>query len=207
MAVRITFVKSVPKSVYLAFSGGVDSVVLLHRLLSKKIDVTLLWINHRTEWCKTEEEFLVKTASKYNLPYSIRILPEYDNSTSKESFWSRRRNDIYQALDKPVVTGHHLDDAVEWYVMSAMQGLPKALAYRNNNVIRPMLLTTKQTIVDYVSKYELEHLTDPTNDDVTFNLRNKVRKETLPVVLECFPGLRKTVAKLILKKEAEDKNI
>jgi len=198
---KIHFLFKAPKECYLAFSGGIDSMVLLHLLLSKKVKVTLLTVDHLTEFSKQEVEFCKATAIKYGLEYLTFVIKTFDKSNSLEAFWSNERNNIFQSMDKPVLTGHHLDDACEWYVMTSMQGCSKLLNYNNKNVYRPMLITDKKAIIEYANYYNLTYLTDPTNSDNDFNLRNKVRNELLGSIKNCFPGISKTVRRLIIKKE------
>lgn len=202
---KICFIKSAPKKCYLAFSGGVDSVVLLDLLLSKKVDVTLLWVNHRTDWCSTERNFVLKTSLKYKIPFVDFIINPFDKSTSLESFWSRQRKDIYQSMDKPVLTGLTLSDNVEWYIMSSMQGQSKIINYQNNNVYRPLIITPKEKILQYANENDLDYLSDPSNSDPDFNLRNKVRIKLIPKLKECFPGIDTTVRKLVLKQFNSEK--
>jgi len=168
---KIHFMFKVPRACYLAFSGGIDSIVLLNILLAKKIDVTLLTVDHLTEFSSIEVEFCKEIARQYNLNYEIFHLKEFDKSNSLEAFWSAERNKIFQSMGAPVCTGHHLEDALEWYLMSTFQGCPKLLNYSNQNVFRPLLFTEKKTIIEYANDRKLKYLTDPTNLDATFNLR------------------------------------
>jgi tRNA(Ile)-lysidine synthase len=198
---KLTYFSKPPDDVYVAFSGGVDSVVLLHNLIKRKFKVTLLHVDHNTDWCKEEQEFAKIISKRNNIGLVSYTIPEFDKSTSLESFWSKHRNDIFLSMDKPVLTGHNLDDAIEWYIMSTFTGTPKLLNFQNRNIFRPMLSIRKQTIVDYAKHFNLEHLEDPTNSDCDFNLRNKVRMKFLPITEEIFPGISKTVLRLIREKE------
>lgn len=204
MSNKITFFRPSPRDVYLAFSGGVDSAVLLKLLSVKKIKVTLLWIDHYTEWCVQEEEFAREAAKEYGIPLVVRSIGKEQVNTSLEAFWSVERDKIYQSMDKPVLTGHHLNDAVEWYLMSTFQGTPKLINYQNRNVIRPLLLTKKQSIIDFAMNHSLSFISDPSNQDSGFNLRNKVRIKLMPNVIESFPGIYTTVARLIRMKERNE---
>lgn len=208
-APKIHFLFKPPESCYLAFSGGVDSVVLLHLLLNKGYDVTLLNVDHGNEFARQEVEFCVQTANKLALDYVISEIPIYDKETSleakrtsREAFWSKYRNDVFQSMDKPVFTAHHLSDAVTWWVMSTMQGCPKLLNYSNRNIFRPLLGTTKKQILEYANYHNLTYLTDPTNDDPDYCLRNKVNHLVMGGIKTCFPGVEKTVKRLIQEKEA-----
>jgi tRNA(Ile)-lysidine synthetase-like protein len=197
---KIHFLTRPPKDVYLAFSGGVDSVVMLHTLIRRKYNVVLLTVDHGNEFAKQEVEFCKQTALKYNLEYKIFTIPEFDKSTSLEAFWSNHRNQIFQSMDRVVIVCHHLDDALEWMLMSTFQGTPKLTEHINRNVQRPMITTSKKTILEYANKYNLTYLTDPTNLDPNFNLRNKVRLQLVGNVQSCFPGIRTTVKRLIIQK-------
>lgn len=199
---KIGFVDKPPKDVYLAFSGGVDSAVLLHNLYRRKYKITLLTVDHGERYSCVEVDFCKRMSKYYGIPYIIEKIPLYDKSTSKESFWSTHRNDIFQKKDKIVLTGHHLNDAVEWYLMSTFQGTPKLINIRNKNVSRPLLGTTKADIEKYAQCFNLLYLTDPTNSDLSFNLRNKVRHDLVDNVKKHFPGIEKTVKRLILSKQA-----
>lgn len=200
---KLTHFSKLPPEVYLAFSGGIDSCVLLHNLIKRKIGVTLIYIDHKDQCSIKERPFAISTAKQYGIELDIYEIPEFDKTTSLECFWSRARDEIYQSLDRPVLTGHHLDDAIEWYVMSTFQGTPKLLNYSNKNVLRPMLGIRKETINKYLDFFKLDCLFDETNLDTSFNLRNKVRIKLLPGVEEIFPGIAKTVLRLIKDKESK----
>jgi tRNA(Ile)-lysidine synthase len=197
---KITLVRSsgnFKTGCYLAFSGGVDSVVLLDIFLKKKIKPVLVCVDHLTEESARELEFCEEVARQHGLKTHFCSVPEFDKSTSLEAFWSKHRNGLFQKLDMPVLTGHHLDDCVEWYIMTSCKGRSRIISYNNNNVYRPLLLTTKVDILEYAKHHKLHYLTDPTNLDPTFNLRNNVRLKVLPHLHEAFPGLRSVVSRLI----------
>lgn len=188
----------------MAFSGGIDSKVLLHHLTEKRKDITLVTVDHLDKFAEEEIAFCEQIADKYNIPYIVKKIKPYDGTTSKESFWSRQRNTIFQQLDHVVVTGHHLGDEVEWYIMTAMQGNARPIRYSSGNVCRPFILLPKKNIIEYANFHKLTYITDPSNSDIDYCLRNKVRHKLLPNVYDIFPGIEKVVRKAILKHEKED---
>lgn len=200
MTTKIHLLFKPPKKCYLAFSGGVDSVVLLNVLLKRKVDVTLLTVDHGNDFAKLEVEFCKQVAHDYKLSYEIHDIPERDPKDSLEAHWSVERNKIFKSKELPVLTAHHLSDSCSWYVMSCLQGQAKVLCPNNDNIQRPMLGTTKESIINYANEHNLTYLTDPTNLDPKFGLRNKVNIELLPHIKNCFPGIETTVRKLTLKK-------
>lgn len=200
---KIHYFRKPPTESIIAFSGGVDSMVLLHSYIKRGNTAALLHVDHNTDWCKQELEFAQYTSNKYGLVLIKKRIPEFDGSTSLEHFWSKHRNAVYHALRKPILTGHNLDDAVEWYIMSTMQGTAKLLNYSNQNVFRPMITTKKEHIYLYADHYKIPYLTDPTNLDDRFNLRNNVRANLIPQIELVFPGIYTTVRRLITEKEAK----
>jgi tRNA(Ile)-lysidine synthase len=194
--------KTVPKECYLAFSGGIDSSVLLRLLIFKNVKVTLLVIDHLTEFSKLEIAFAKEMSDFYNVDIVTKSIKVYDESTSLEAFWSRKRNAIFQAMDKPVLTAHHLNDVAEWYFMTCCQGNGRLMSYQNKNVLRPLITTTKKKIRLYAEEHSVRYIDDTSNKDNNYCLRNKVRNTVLPFVVETFPGLENTVRRLIVKKES-----
>lgn len=200
---KLTYFSKPPKDVYVAFSGGVDSSVLLHNLVKRGICTTILHVHHNTVWCDVELEFAKKEAKRIGLNLVEKRVPRFDKSVSLETFWSKHRNDIFQSMDKPVLTGHILDDAIEWYMMSTLTGTAKLLNYQNRNVLRPLLGIRKSQIYKYAEYFGIEYLNDPTNEDQEFNLRNKVRHSLIPQTEAIFPGIATTVLRLIKDKESK----
>ncbi len=180
-------------------------MVLFHYLKTRGKDIRLVVIDHLDKLSQEEILFCKEIALKYDVEYIVKVIDPFDGSTSKESFWSRQRNTIFQSLDRPVVTGHHLNDAVEWYVMTAMQGNARPMRYASGNVYRPFILLPKKKIIDYANYHKLTYITDPSNIDINYCLRNKVRHKLIPGIYDAFPGIEKVVRKAILKQIKEDK--
>ena len=201
---KIHFFRSQPEKVIVAFSGGMDSMVLTDLLITRNRKPTLLVVDHLDDYAKEEVSFATHVAKKHRLTLLVKKIKPKTEKLSKEAYWSRERDDIFQLQSLPVLTGHHLEDAVEWYVMSSMQGASKLLNYNNRNVYRPLLITPKHQIIEYANHRQLTYLTDPTNADSGFNLRNKVRHELLGSNRNVFPGVSSTVRRLIVKKESKD---
>lgn len=206
-AKKLNFLRKTPKEVYVAFSGGIDSMVLLHSLIMKGDDVKILFVNHGNTYAQQEYKFAKHIANLYGLEVCEYAIPDFDETNSLEAFWSRKRFEIFQSQDRPVLTGHHLDDVVEWYVMTSMQGCSKLMDYRSGNILRPLLTTKKEDIIKYANYHGLAYLTDPSNSDTSYNLRNKVRHELIGSVKNCFPGIQTTVKKLIVKKTNSEESL
>ena len=196
---HINHFRRLPATVGIAFSGGVDSVVLLHTAVELGRNVTMIHYDHGNEYAATELAFARKTADLYGVPIHV----EYSRgSADTEQDWRRERKKFFYSLDMTVATGHHLNDAAEWYLLSAIRYEPRVMPYATANLIKPLIVTSKEDILEYAHANKLEFLEDPTNSDVEFNSRNRVRHNILPEALKINPGLLTMVKNRIIENNS-----
>ena len=189
-----------PKRVYLACSGGVDSMAALD-FLRRKHHVTVLHYDHGTENGRKARRFM----EQYCLENNIDCVMDSNKETippglSREEWW---RNKRYHFFDKfagsdPVITCHHLDDCVETWVWSSMHGTGKIIPYRRNGVIRPFRLTRKSAFRWWCVSHNVPWIEDSSNSDTCYT-RNYIRHEMMPHVLRVNPGIHKTIARKVDK--------
>ena len=193
------YAKSVPDKVYVACSGGMDSVAVAS-ILAKWKDVTLCHFSHKDHAHKEEQASVSSLAEMLNIPVIFEYSSEDLPTSNKEELWRNDRYRWFHTLDAPVVTGHTLDDAVEWYMMTCLRGRGEFMPYQNKNVIRPFLLTRKDELRDYAVDSGLKWWEDETNHDENFGTRAKVRKFLLPASLVVESGLYNIVKKRLTEK-------
>ena len=188
-------VRPIPKRLYLACSGGIDSMFALHFLRAGGRDVTPLYFNHGTEFGQSCENFL-KSLDIKAIYGKIEKTPE--KGRSLEDFWREcRYNFLDRFTDAPVVTVHHLDDQIETLLQGVCHGrLDRTIPYKRGNYIRPFIYVSKQEIKDYAHRHSLTYLNDPSNEDVRFT-RNRIRNKIIPELLRVNPGFYKSIKKLI----------
>lgn len=200
----IKIFKSLPKEVYVACSGGVDSVALALYLKNAGKDVHLVYYYHPEDSnAEAEFEWLVAFSKEYRfkeLHYTKEVFVSREGG-SREMWWRENRLRWFDTFGV-VLTGHHLDDAVEWYLMTTFTGEPHYMKYASKNTLKPFLLNKKADIVDWVKQKhpELTWYTDATNNDAHFNRRNYVRKYIIPNALQVNPGLYKTIKNKLIEK-------
>ena len=201
----INLFRKLPKDIAVAFSGGVDSSVLLDIALRQNKNVTILTYDHSTEQSEKEVYHAIEIKKQYGLPIHIGASGEQPKpGESKEAFWSKQRREWFNSLNISIITGHNLNDAAEWYLMTAVIGKGgQYINYANKNVARPLLVTPRVDIEHYAKKNKLNCIIDESNTDATFAKRNLVRAELLPKVLEVNPGFLSTIKRNIVKRECE----
>jgi len=196
----IKLYRKIPRKVTLAFSGGIDSVAIFD-FLKNNHDVDLLYVDHRTEYSPQAANFARHFADFYGVSLTTHAIARTPAAgESKEDFWRNERYKIFHSLgDSPIITGHHLDDVVETWIWSSMHGEGKLIPYRNQNVIRPFLLTKKSQFRDRLMKKGLDWIEDPSNSNVSF-VRNRIRHKIVPELLKINPGIHKTMFKKLSKR-------
>jgi len=195
----IKLLVTLPKKLYVACSGGVDSMAALD-FLSRKHDVTAAFFDHGTTTSLESLSFLKRYCEKTNIKLvDGAVMRSRKKDESVEEYWRSERYKFLDTLDAPVVTAHHLDDAVETWVWASMHGQPKLPEIYRNNVIRPFLTTPKKQLVDWCIKKNVPWYDDTSNLDTKY-MRNYVRHEAMPVVQKINPGIQKTIKKKLLNK-------
>jgi tRNA(Ile)-lysidine synthase len=191
----IKFIGDLPRKCTVAFSGGIDSVVISDFLLNGKRDVTLAFFHHGTINSELAEEFVRKFAEERRVPLRIgRINSEKSRDLSPEEFWRNERYTFLDSLGGPVVTGHHLGDAIETWIFTSLHGESKLIPYSRGNVIRPFLITPKEEIRGWASRRGLSWIEDESNSDPKY-MRNLIRMAIVPEALKVNPGLGKVIRK------------
>ena len=190
----MNIIRPIPKKLYLAISGGVDSMVALHFLLNGRKDVKCLYFNHGTKFGDECESFLKDSVD--NL-ICKRLDREMDKGRSLEDFWREARYEFFDEYsDRPVVTCHHLNDQIETFIQGIAHGrTDRLIPYERGNYIRPFLNVPKLEIVEYAARHGVKCMLDPSNENLSFT-RNRVRHKIIPELLSINSGLYKSMKKI-----------
>ncbi|MEW6655721.1 MAG: tRNA lysidine(34) synthetase TilS [Aquificota bacterium] len=212
----------IPKGARLlvAFSGGVDSVALALALLELKEflgigRLALAHINHgiRGEEAFRDEAFCVEFAKRKGLEIFVKRL-EID--TKRGNLEARARELRYQALEEIrreegfdlIATAHHLNDLVETILLWLVRGSGRegllGFEEKEGNVIRPLYLTKREEIEDFVRLNGEEWVEDSTNYNLKI-ARNLIRHKIVPELKKLNLKLEESFLRLreILKDEEE----
>ena len=185
----------------LACSGGRDSMSALEFLVRGRREVTVAYFNHSTPHGEDAEAFLREFCDRQKLPLVCgRDINKSEIEKPTESTWRTERYLFLSEFDDPVITAHHLDDVVEWWIFSSMRGNPNLTPIHRADVkvIRPFLLSRQSELHDKFREYPC--IEDPTNAE-TAHTRNFIRHEIVPRVLKINPGLHNTIKNLYNSSE------
>ena len=202
-------------SILVALSGGPDSVALLHLLSrhrkSMKLNLTAVYINHqiRKKAALLEEKFCQKLCD--SLKVELDIVSEDIPALAqrrKMGLEEAAREFRYELFDllavedhhERIALGHHADDRVETILFRILRGTGTSglsgIPIKRGKIIRPLYYLTKQDILEYLSKQDLEYCIDQSNEGVDFRrnyIRNRllvnIRKELNPQVDRAILGL------------------
>lgn len=190
----------IPHSVEIALSGGPDSVAALSFFHKSKRKVSAAFVHHGTETSERSFEVVASLCDRLDIPLRYKRLPILDIQTKGlEATWREERYKFLDESKVPVITAHHLDDAVEWWIFSSLHGEGKLIPRVRGTYLRPFLLTRKSQLIEYCQKNDLSYYADRTNEDMD-RPRVLIRNKMMYDILEINPGLHKTVKKKYLKE-------
>ena len=193
----------VPHRIEIALSGGPDSTAALYFFKNSGRDVSAAFFHHGTETSEKSYLYVSHMCNELNVPLRIaKITHDPHKYQNLEASWREERYRFFEDTDCQVVTAHHLDDAVEWWIFSSMHGEGKLIPRIRDTFLRPFLLSRKEDLTEICNKNSAIYWQDKTNfytDRPRVLIRNKIIYDCLKI----NPGLHKVIRKKYLK-EIED---
>lgn len=200
------------KRFVVAYSGGLDSHVLLHAVAALREElngreVVALHVNHglsanAAEW----SVHCVTQCKKLGVPFTnINVDAKPETGESPEAV---ARDARYQAFAEfmqagdCLLTAHHQDDQAETLLIQLLRGAgPRGLAsmpvqaqFASGWHVRPFLAFKRDALETYAREQGLEWIDDESNFDTGFD-RNFLRHEILPLLKQRFPGAAATLSR------------
>lgn len=202
-----------------AYSGGVDSSVLLH-LLANAVKDTAIVLHafhihhgispHADAWCAHCED----TANQLAIPFHAERVSLSD--VADVGIEDSARSARYAALDKLCTTyhiqylfmAHHQNDQAETLLLHLCRGtglngllgmeevsLSPLLKKSGVHIVRPWLNIPKTVVVEAAQSLNLNHIEDESNQDIRYT-RNTLRHRVIPVLKTYFPHIEQRLLKL-----------
>ena len=193
-------------TVFLAFSGGIDSVVLASLLKEAGYKFELAHCNFKLRGKESDgdEKFCVNFAQKLKVGiHTIQFKTEEYVKTSRLSTQMAARELRYNWFKELmsekrfdyILTAHHANDNVETLLINLVRGTGinglQGIPVKQNFIARPLLFATKEEIIAYARKKRLKFRHDGSNDEVKYK-RNFLRHEVIPALKKLNPALEET---------------
>ncbi|MFZ9034610.1 MAG: tRNA lysidine(34) synthetase TilS [Francisellaceae bacterium] len=189
------FKKYEPEYIYVAYSGGVDSTVLLHHLANcvEPHKLIALHVNHglssnANNWHRYCLEFAEWLGVGFQ---SIELTPPKPHKNIEA--WARsQRYAFFESVlsNRPnciLMTAHHQKDQAETFLLQAIRGagitglsgISADQPFALGRLVRPFLALSKQDILAYAEQNRLSWVEDESNNSSDYD-RNFIRHEILP---------------------------
>lgn len=207
LAANLTNIVRPGQHLILAFSGGLDSRVLLQLLAEQQqslgIVLHAMHVHHglslnADDWAL----FCEKTCAGLKIPLKvIRANLILDAGIGVEAAARQAR---YQALFTSnadyIVLAHHQDDQAETLLLQLLRGsgvkglAAMAMLDEERRLLRPLLDVSRDEMLQFANSRHLAWIEDESNLDVRYD-RNYLRHELMPVVEARFKGAKKVLAR------------
>jgi tRNA(Ile)-lysidine synthase len=195
--------------IWVAYSGGLDSQVLLDLLIQDvhlKPKIQAIHVNHGlSENADSWTTHCVTYCKKNNIPLtSEQIMLTSLNSNIEE----QAREARYAVFQKHIqeneclVLAHHQDDQAETILLQLLRGagidglaaMPMLTSKQGMTIIRPLLDSPKELLKCYAEINDLSFVDDESNNDTRFD-RNYLRHEIMPRLKFRWPKASNSLAR------------
>lgn len=191
-----------------ALSGGADSVSLLLALhdLGYQIEACHCNFHLRGEESDRDEAFCLHLCQRLGISFhTVHFDTQEYAALHKVSIEMAARELRYKYFEQlrldidadGICVAHHQDDSVETVLINLIRGTGirglKGISPKNGHIIRPLLCTDREAILNFLKEKKQDYVTDSTNlvDDV---MRNKIRLNVIPLLKEINPAVCDNIA-------------
>ena len=188
---------TLPSRLLVAFSGGMDSMVLLHALSRcwRRSPLYALHIDHGLDRASgTWARAAVRCAERLGIECVVRKVSVTADGSGLEAAARTARYRAFAAELAPgdwLLTAHHQDDQAETFLLNALRGsgvrglaaVPESRPCGSGRLLRPLLGESRADLLAYALEHELRWIDDPANEDQSFD-RNWLRHQVFPPLRE-----------------------
>jgi len=190
------------KSFLIAYSGGIDSTVLLYQMFkirqkNSKIKIRAIHINHNIHPSSKEwEKHCTKICQKYQIPITSIQINIHCKKNLEETLRIQRYNIFYKNLffNEILLTAHHLNDQCETFFLflkrgsgpTGLSGMLSKNLLGDKKIIRPFLEKTKKELQKIAYENNLKWIEDSSNYNINYD-RNFIRHKLMPILEKKWP--------------------
>lgn len=199
------------RQLLLAFSGGLDSSVLLHLLVQwrqQHPESVLRAVHVHHGLSRFADEWVAHCQQQcegWQVPLVVHQVQLAGLEGGIEAAARSARYAAFTATlaaDETLLTAQHLDDQCETFLLALKRGSgPAGLSAMasearlgNNVLLRPLLGISRQQLEEYAAQHQLRWIEDDSNQDCRFD-RNFLRLKVLPLLNERWPHFAAATAR------------
>ncbi len=199
------------KKLVVAFSGGLDSTVLLHLLVQlrqqhTKLQLRAVHVHHGlSAFSDSWVEHCKRQCISWNIALTVQRAKVEARSIGIEAAARKAR---YRALksalnvNEVLITAQHIDDQSETFLLALKRGsgpaglsaMPERGRLTDHLLLRPLLNVSRLWIKEYAQKNHLSWIEDESNKNLRFD-RNFLRLKVLPLLRHRWPHFASAVAR------------
>ncbi len=185
-------------TVWVALSGGVDSMTLLHWASQLELaNLKAIHINHNIQSSSDAwAQFCVDQARKLNVVCTVRSV-QLTDTDSLETAARMARYEVFETLLSKgdiLLQGHHANDQAETLLFRmlrssswrSLRAIPETRTVGEGSLYRPWLKTAREQIEQYAADHRIDYVTDPSNQDDSID-RNYLRHRVLRPLIRRWP--------------------
>lgn len=186
-----------------AFSGGIDSTVLLHALADSdnSTPVVAVHVDHALhadsqKWALHCKRVATDLSVAYvGLEVAVRDRGAHGPEAAARSARYAAFREIILSNDC-LISAHHQNDQAETLLLNLMRGsgvaglagIGASQSFGKGRLLRPLLDVPLQSIKCYAEEKKLDWLEDPSNIDTRYD-RNFLRLEIIPALAKRWPAV------------------
>lgn len=198
-------------SLVIAYSGGIDSHVLLHALVALRQRherrVRAIHINHNLQPAAADwAAHCTAVCEALAVPLTVEHLTV--TAIARDGLEQAARRARYQALtrqlaaDEVLLTAHHRDDQAETLLLQLLRGtgvrglagMAPLTEHGGHRLARPLLRWGRAALAEYAQSMTLKYVDDPSNGNAAL-ARNFLRHRVMPLLAGRWPNAQEQLAR------------
>jgi tRNA(Ile)-lysidine synthase len=202
---ELTNLAGEPGRLLIAYSGGLDSTVLLHALAASRDEhqepVLAVHVDHGLhEDARSWSEHCRSVAAALDIEFcELQVEVDLKSGAGPEAAARDARYEAFRSIAQSgdwLLSAHHKDDQAETLLLNLMRGSgPAGLAgigevqpFASGWLVRPLLDVSRASLREYADAHDLAWTDDPSNEDRAFD-RNYLRHDVMPLLEARWPDV------------------